>query len=89
MIKKNIHYRPTQGTLRNSHRIIAVTRHQKEKQSKASSSLFPIKMIAKHACIEFESNQCTNDLAIVSTSAKGQTVAIIVSILVKVTFNLR
>ena len=33
--------------MRKSHRTITVTRHQKDKQSKAYSSLCPIKMIAK------------------------------------------
>ena len=41
------HCRPTQSSVRESHRTITVTRQQKDKQSKAFNSLFPIKMIAK------------------------------------------
>ena len=37
--------RPTHGTTRKSHTIITI--HQEDKLSKATSSLFPIKMIAK------------------------------------------
>ena len=47
MIRKNhIHNRrQTHGTVKKSHTTIA--RHQEDKQSKATSSLIPIKMIAK------------------------------------------
>ena len=38
---------PTHGTLRKSHRILIVTRHQEDNQSKATSFLFPNKMVAK------------------------------------------
>ena len=33
--------------MRKNYRTITVTRHQEDKQNKATSSLFPIKMIAK------------------------------------------
>ena len=39
------HCRPTHGTIRKSH--ITNTRHQEDKKSKATSSLFLIKMIAE------------------------------------------
>ena len=39
--------RPIHGTTRKSHRTISVTRHQENKQSKATSSLFSMKTIAK------------------------------------------
>ena len=35
------------GTVRKSHRSLTVTRHQKDNLSKATSSLFPIKMTTK------------------------------------------
>ena len=38
-------YRQTSGIDRKNH--TTITRHQEDKQSKATSSLFPIKMIAK------------------------------------------
>ena len=41
------HCKPTHGTVRKGHGTITITRHQKDRQSKASNSLFPIKMIAK------------------------------------------
>ena len=39
--------RPTHSTLRKSQRTITVASHREDKKSKASSSLFPFKMIAK------------------------------------------
>ena len=41
---------------RKSHRTITITRHHENKQSKATSSLFPIAMIAK---LEIHTKQCT------------------------------
>ena len=43
--KISIPCRQTGVTMRKSH--TTITRHQEDKQSKATSSLFPIKMIAK------------------------------------------
>ena len=40
------HCTPTYGTMSKSYMYITITRHQQDKQSKATSSLFPIKMIA-------------------------------------------
>ena len=40
-------HRPTQGTMRKSHRTFTVTRHPKDNKSKTASSLFLFKMIAK------------------------------------------
>ena len=39
-------YRSTHVTARKSHRTITIMRHQEDKQSKATSALFPIKRIA-------------------------------------------
>ena len=39
--------RPTNGTVKKSHGTFTVTRHSKENESKATSSLFLAKMIAK------------------------------------------
>ena len=48
--------RQTHGTARKSH--ITITRHQEDKLSKVTSSLFPIKMIAWNKCdIFYLSNQ--------------------------------
>ena len=43
--KNTTNCRQTRGIVRKSH--TTITRHQEDKQSKATSSLFPIKMIAK------------------------------------------
>ena len=39
--------RPSHGTMRKSHRTFTVTRHPKDNKSKASNSLFLVKMITK------------------------------------------
>ena len=56
------HCRPTHGTVRKSY--IKITRHQEDKQSKATSSLFPIKMIAKlekaHGNVQQDMEQTQN-----------------------------
>ena len=44
------HWRPNHGTKRKSHRTL-VTRHQEDNKSKATSSLFLVKMIAKQEWI--------------------------------------
>ena len=41
------HCRPTHGTVRKSHKIFTVTRQSKDNKSKATSSLFLVKIIAK------------------------------------------
>ena len=41
------HCRPAHSTVRKSHRSLAVTRHKEDNESKATSSLFHVKMIAK------------------------------------------
>ena len=42
---RTTHCRRNQGTFRKSRRTITITRHQGDKQSKATSSQFPIKII--------------------------------------------
>ena len=45
MIRKYHNHKQTHVIVRKSH--TTITRHQEDEQSKANSSLFPIKMIAK------------------------------------------
>ena len=45
MIRKYHNHKQTHGTARKNH--TTITRHQEDKLSKATSSLFPIKMMAK------------------------------------------
>ena len=61
--------RQTHGTVRKSH--ITITRHQEDKQSKATSSLFPIKMIAK---LEWTQSNAIKNIELLQNPTMGATI---------------
>ena len=61
--------RQTRGTMRKSHKIIM--RHQEDKLSKATSSLFPIKMIAK---LEWTKSNVQQSIEQLQTPTMGVTI---------------
>ena len=75
MIRKHHNQcRPTQITVRKRHTTLTVTRHQEDKQSKATSSLFKIiaKLESKEHKNQTSINKGLKHIAITESEAPGQ-----------------